>query len=190
MAHDELLRIYTREGEPTNAFKKRGEVHRDGDWHATVHLWMINSSRQLLFQKRSHSAELHPGLWDVSAAGHVVDDDSLEMSLERESLEELGVAINAQQAQWLFTLQTELHKQALHERVFQYVYLLNRDIDQHELNLQVEEVAEVQWHHYSLLQRLISDSSGFVPRTDEYTQLLGHLKNSAKVSPRPGAAQD
>jgi isopentenyldiphosphate isomerase len=178
VAAQELLRIYTPGGEPTDTFKPRAEVHRDGDWHATVHLWVLNSSGELLFQKRSDDAELHPGLWDVSAAGHVVGDDSLEVSLERESLEELGVTVSAKDAEWLFTLQTQLHTETLHERVFQHIYLMHKDIALSELHLQQDEVTAVAWHHHALLERLVQDPAGYVPRTEEYDRLSAYLRAS------------
>ena len=177
MAHDELLRIYTSEGEPTGIFKQRGKVHRDGDWHGTVHLWVINSLSELLFQQRSANAELHPGLWDVSAAGHIVNDDSPEISVEREAMEELGINVCAKQAKRLFTLKTESHSGEIHERVFQHIYLTKRDISIDELMLQADEVAGAQWHHYSLLENLREDSTGFVPRNREYARLLDYLQN-------------
>lgn len=65
MAFNELLRLYTPEGKPTDTFKQRGEVHRDGDWHATVHLWVINPVGELLFQKRADTTELNPGLCNI-----------------------------------------------------------------------------------------------------------------------------
>ena len=178
MAHDELLRLYTPEGKTTDTFKQRGEIHRDGDWHGTVHLWVMNSSTELLFQKRADSAELHPGLWDVSAAGHIIEDDSPEISLEREAFEELGITIAAKEAKWLFTLKTQTHSGNLQERVFQHIYFLEMDIELAKLKPQAEEVAEVQWHHYSLLARLHTDSSGFVPRNQEYARLLNYLKSA------------
>lgn len=175
MAHDELIRIYTPDGKPTNHYKQRGEVHRDGDWHGTVHLWLMNSSRELLFQKRSNSTELHPGLWDVSAAGHIISDDSPELSLEREALEELGLRINATDAQYLFTLKTESHTKTLHERVFQFVYLLIQEVDELVFQPQDREVTAVQWRHCSLLEELSKDATGFVPRLNEYARVLEHL---------------
>ena len=180
MAHDELIRMYTPEGEFTDNFRRRGDVHRDGEWHGTVHLWVMNSSAELLFQKRADTAELNPGLWDVSAAGHIVNDDSPELSLEREALEELGITIAAKEVKWLFRLKTESYNGTLHERVFQHVYLIHRNIDLAELKLQVEEVAGVEWHHCSILEKLRKDSTGFVPRTEEYARLLDYLDNQRK----------
>lgn len=177
MPKDELLRIYTPEGEPTDAFKRRDEVHRSGDWHGTVHLWVMNSSAELLFQKRADTAELHPGLWDVSAAGHIVSDDSVEASIEREALEELGIAIPAKTARWLFTLKTDTRSETLYERVFQHVYLIDMDLDINALKPQREEVAAVKWRHFSHLAGLCRDSAGYVPRLQEYASLLAYLDN-------------
>ena len=171
MAKNERLRIYTPAGKPTRSFKPRGEVHRDGDWHGTVHLWVMNSSNELLFQQRSTSAELHPGLWDVSAAGHMVGEDSLIQTLKREAFEELGITISTAATKPLFTLKTELHTMGLHECVFQHIYLLHKDIADDELCLQTAEVAAIAWHHYSLLERLANDAAGFVPRGNEYAEL-------------------
>lgn len=103
-------------------------------------------------------------------------EDSLELSLEREMFEELGISVSGKEARWLFTLQTQLRTETLHERVFQHIYLINSDIDTGELHLQPGEVSDVAWHHYSLLERLVQDPTGYVPRTDEYARLYGYLQ--------------
>ena len=36
---DELFDVLTPGGEPTERKKRRGDIHRDGDWHASVHIW-------------------------------------------------------------------------------------------------------------------------------------------------------
>jgi len=172
------LKIYTASGEPTTEFKSRGEVHKDGDWHATVHLWVINSKNELLFQKRSESAEIYPGLWDLSAAGHVTGADSFIQSVEREALEELGLKIEGRDAQFLFTITTELHTATLNECVYQQVYLIRHDIELNQLTLQCEEVSEVEWRHYSVLRELMIDAGVFVPRYEEYQKLLHYLEGS------------
>ncbi len=177
MAKDELLRIYTPQGIATEQFKMRDLVHKDGDWHATVHLWVVNSKDELLFQKRSDSAEIHPGLWDVSAAGHVVGSDSLEVSVQREADEELGLKIALNAPQFLFSLETELKTEALNEKVFQYIFLLEKDVDSNELILQQEEVSQVTWHHYSILKRMYDNSDDFVPRLEEYEKMYTYLSN-------------
>lgn len=53
--------------------RRRSLVHRDGDWHGTVHTWIVRRREnewELLFQKRSEQKESFPGKYDISSAGH------------------------------------------------------------------------------------------------------------------------
>ncbi|MGL1934973.1 MAG: NUDIX domain-containing protein [Fibrobacterales bacterium] len=175
MALDEQLRIYTESGKPTDQFKSRRDAHIGGDWHATVHVWIVNTKGELLFQKRSADAEIYPGLWDLSAAGHVVDSDTLTVSAVREVSEEIGLEITESDLTFLFAVQTSLRTPVLFEQVFQYVYLVEKEVVLESLSLQVEEVTEVTWRHYSILERLMNDSLDFVPRREEYQKLFDYL---------------
>lgn len=66
-------------------------AHRDGVWHASVHVWLLTAEGELVLQRRADHKELFPGCWDVSAAGHLrPGEDGL-----REVAEELGVAVSA-----------------------------------------------------------------------------------------------
>ena len=51
----------------------------------------INSDGELFLQKRAHTKDVNPGLWDTSAAGHVDFGESYEDSARRELKEELGI---------------------------------------------------------------------------------------------------
>ena len=68
---EELLDVFDSNGELLGKSKPRAQVHKTGDWHKTVHVWIISSQGELLLQKRSESKESHPGLWDISCAGHI-----------------------------------------------------------------------------------------------------------------------
>ena len=39
--------------------KPRGEVHRDGDWHRSVHVWLIDAAGRLLLQRRGSGLRGH-----------------------------------------------------------------------------------------------------------------------------------
>ena len=55
----------------------RSAVHRDGDYHRAVHVWIFaESTQQLLLQKRADCKDSWPGLWDISSAGHVSAGDT------------------------------------------------------------------------------------------------------------------
>ena len=55
---------------------------------------------------------------------------------------------------------------------------MDMDVDLAELTPQKEEVAGVVWQPHSLLRNLCEDSTGFVPRTEEYARLLAHITRS------------
>lgn len=85
----EQLTIFNEKGQPIGV-KEREEVHRDGDWHETFHCWMFEqrqSGTYLLFQKRAKDKKDFPGLYDITAAGH------MEAGV-REIEEELGVRVD------------------------------------------------------------------------------------------------
>jgi hypothetical protein len=67
----ELFELYAapehvgiQKGPPTTlkVNKPRQAVHRDGDWHRAVHIWLINSKGELVLQKRSKFKDTFPGI--------------------------------------------------------------------------------------------------------------------------------
>jgi 16S rRNA (adenine1518-N6/adenine1519-N6)-dimethyltransferase len=69
----------------------RAEVHAQGFRHRAVHLLIFNRQGELFLQKRSHLKDVHPGLWDSSAAGHLDAGEDYEAAAGRELREELGI---------------------------------------------------------------------------------------------------
>jgi isopentenyldiphosphate isomerase len=91
---DELFDILDAEGNPTGMVKPRGLVHRDGDWHRGLHVWVHGFTDEgepfVLFQRRSMSKDTWPGKLDVAVGGHYRAGESLEETL-RETEEEIGL---------------------------------------------------------------------------------------------------
>ena len=88
----EYLDVLTENGNKSGKTKLRDEIHRDGDWHASVHLWLIHEG-EILVQKRSVLKESYPGCFDASAAGHVSAGEEILVAAQRECIEEIGVDI-------------------------------------------------------------------------------------------------
>ena len=86
---DELLDVVDERGRPLGV-KRRGDVHRDGDWHLAFHLWVIQPGG-VLFQRRAAGKSSWPGFLDASAAGHLLAGETVPDGL-REVEEELGAA--------------------------------------------------------------------------------------------------
>ncbi len=93
---DEQLEVLTAEGLPTGIVKARTDVHRDGDWHRCVFVWIVRSSPrgpEILLQRRAPSKATWPSRFDASVAGHVRAGESRAEAL-REVEEELGFVVH------------------------------------------------------------------------------------------------
>ncbi len=90
---DELFDVVDERGQPTGVVKRRADVHRDGDWHRAVHVWIVGvdgSEPFILFQRRSSDKDTWPDMLDATAAGHLRAGESVAGAL-REIEEELGI---------------------------------------------------------------------------------------------------
>ena len=88
----ELFDLVDPDGHPLGVSKPRGLVHRDGDWHRSVHIWVVLEDGAILFQRRSLTKDTHPGKVDVSVAGHLRAGEALVDAL-READEEIGLVV-------------------------------------------------------------------------------------------------
>lgn len=59
--------------------------------HPVVHLHVVSPDGRLLLQKRSADKDIQPGKWDTSVGGHVDYGESVDVALQREAAEELGL---------------------------------------------------------------------------------------------------
>jgi isopentenyldiphosphate isomerase len=173
MEHFDIL---DEHGNPTGREKSRDLVHRDGDWHRTVHVWIVNSKREVLLQRRSLTKESHPGKWDISAAGHIEAGTMAIEAAVREVGEELGVSVTATDLRYLFTVHGEYRDQSTGflDREYSDVYLLERDLDVGSLTVQKDEVAEVRFVAADELARRVREhDASLVSHDEEYQRLFG-----------------
>ena len=154
----------TAEGRPTGIRKPKNEIHRDGDWHRAAHIWIIAPDGRFLLQRRSLRKENNPGLWDVSAAGHLSAGESASEAAVRETFEELGLQLSPADLEFVKTLTqiSILNNNTYFDNEFHEIFIVRRDVDVAALNLDPEEVAEVKW-----VSDLRPDDT-FVPHGVEY----------------------
>ena len=89
----------------TNVSKPRRQVHRDGDWHRSVAVWCVEMGTGLVvLQRRSAHKDTHPGLLDVSCAGHITSGDDSQETAVRELHEELGIVADSADLEYLFSV--------------------------------------------------------------------------------------
>lgn len=149
----EYFDVLTPEGRPTGRTKLRSEVHRDGDWHASVHIWLLHSrDGRILLQKRAACKDSFPGCWDVSCAGHLAAGETAESAAVAELAEELGIIKPPEVPferffQPMSTLARSTVSQGgkFIDNEVTFVYWLEGDWSAEEMTLQAEEVEAVKW---------------------------------------------
>src|SRR3989338_2103511 len=90
---DEIVDIVDDNGNEIGFSKLKSEVHMDGDWHKSSHVWIVKD-KKILLQKRSEKKKFFPGRFDVACAGHVKAGESYTNAALREIEEELGIKTN------------------------------------------------------------------------------------------------
>jgi isopentenyldiphosphate isomerase len=95
---DEPFDVVLADGTPTGRRKPRAQIHREGDWHRAVHVWVAGIDERgepfLTFQRRSPRKDTWPNRYDATVGGHYRAGETLAETL-REAEEEIGVAVNA-----------------------------------------------------------------------------------------------
>jgi len=92
---NELFDVTNYIGEATGRQKRRADVHRDGDWHRAIHIWVIGQDDGVgfvLMQRRSLAKDTSPGKLDPTVGGHLGAGETWREGL-REAEEEIGLSI-------------------------------------------------------------------------------------------------
>lgn len=172
---NELFDIVLADGTPTGQTKPRGLVHRDGDWHRAVHVWVAGHDDAgdpfLMFQQRSLAKDTFAGRLDATVGGHYRAGEGLEQAL-REIEEEIGIAPDPCALRLLGTrVSVNEAEPGTIDHELQDVFLLVDDRPLREFRPHPAEVAAlIRFRLEDLLPVLAADSGGLegeVFRLDE-----------------------
>ncbi|KAF3795884.1 Nudix hydrolase 3 [Nymphaea thermarum] len=166
---EELLDVLTHTGQRTGISKPRGLVHKDGDYHRAVHVWIFaESTKELLLQRRADCKDSWPGLWDISSAGHISAGDTSLITARRELEEELGVKLPEDAFELIFEFLQEcvINDGTYTNNEFNDVYLVTtlKPIPLSAFTLQESEVSAVKyipWEKYKAI--LEKEDPEYVP---------------------------
>ena len=87
----ELMDIYNDDMIKTNIVKSRDSELSKGEYHLSIHLWLINN-KKILIQKRSKIKKISPNMWSIVTGGAIVGENAEEACI-RECVEEIGISI-------------------------------------------------------------------------------------------------
>ncbi|KAI5595886.1 hypothetical protein BDE02_03G169600 [Populus trichocarpa] len=180
VVEEERLDVLNKTGQKTGISKPRGEVHRDGDYHRAVHVWIYSESTQeLLLQRRADCKDSWPGQWDISSAGHISAGDSSLVSAQRELQEELGISLPKDAFELIFIYLQEcvINDGKFINNEFNDVYLVTTvdPIPLEAFTLQETEVSAVKYISFEEYRSLlVKEDPDYVPYDvdEQYGQLF------------------
>lgn len=169
----EYFDVLNEKGEKIGITKLRNEVHRDGDWHRTVHIWVFNNNGEVLLQRRSQDKDSNPNKLDISCGGHLsAGDDSISGGI-RELKEELGIDATPSDFKFITTIKKSTkYSETYINREFADMFILhtNKTID--ELKFQEEEISEIMFVPYNKFKEMVKNKQPDLLLHDEEYEIL------------------
>lgn len=185
----EYFDLVDENNQPLNQTKLRSEVHRDGDWHRAIDVWLLNSQNQLLLQKRAAQKLSYPGLWEISCSGHISAGEQSLPTAARELEEELGLTVEPQNLTHIFSYQESYitNNGTFINNEFKDTYLLKTDKTIDQFKIDPTEVEAIKYiDHLEFKDLLKAEPEKFVPHDQGYKLLFQYLE---KIIPQASSAR-
>jgi isopentenyldiphosphate isomerase len=154
---NELLRIYDENHNPIGT-AARSDVHKSGYWHETFHCWFAgreNGRVYLYFQLRSKVKKDYPNLYDITAAGHILANETIEDGT-REVEEEIGIRLSFSDLVLLDVLKYCVSQKGLIDNEIAHVFFYPFNQPFERFTLQKEEVAGMALAELHLVKDLMA----------------------------------
>lgn len=140
---EEIIMACEEDGTPIRIVS-REEIHKRGLWHETFHCWIVeieDGTPYIHLQLRSADKKDFPGLFDISAAGHILAHESVRDGV-REIKEELGIDVKYGELLPLGVIKDQLSLEDFtdNERCHVFLYITTQNLDG-AYRFQKEEVA-------------------------------------------------
>jgi 8-oxo-dGTP pyrophosphatase MutT (NUDIX family) len=116
-------------------------------------------------------------------AGHISAGDNARRTLNREAEEELGLAVRAEEPEYLFSYKNTagVFSGGVAHKVVCHVFTLGRDVDTASLVLERSEVAMVSYiPFYKFIKMTKQLDRSLVPNWEEYNRLIAAIKNEGQ----------
>lgn len=171
---EEYFDVLDENGEKTGRTKLRREVHRNGDWHRAVDVFVVKGD-EVLLQKRCATKDSYPDTWDLSCGGHITaGEDSLETAV-RELEEELGLKARPEELEFVGSFKASARPAPdFVNNSFNDMYILRTEAEISELRFQEEEISALKYVPIREFREMVR--RGVVYSSDRSPDGLGGLE--------------
>ncbi|MCI8446404.1 MAG: NUDIX domain-containing protein [Bacilli bacterium] len=171
---EEYFDILDEFGNKTGKIKSRSEVHRNGNFHKAVHIWIINDLREILLQRRCLTKDSDPNMLDISCAGHLTAGDTSIEGAIRELKEELNLDVKESDLEFIKTIKRcHVSNKTFIDNEYDDFYILRTDKSISDMKYQVEEISEIFFVPFLKFKEMIANKQpDLVIYEEEYEVLL------------------
>lgn len=169
----EYFDVLDENGNKIGKTKLRTEVHRDGDWHRAVHIWILNDKGDVLLQRRCPTKDSNPNMLDISCAGHLSAGDGSMDAAIRELKEELNLDIKPEELKFIKTLKrSSKYTEDFINNQFDDIYILRTNKTINDMKYQEEEISEIFFVSYKEFKEMIINKQPDLLMHDEEFEML------------------
>lgn len=143
MEHEQL-RIFDEDRNQIGV-ASRMDVHRIGYWHEAFHCWFVSNEKgidYIYLQLRSDTKKDYPNLLDITAARHLLADETVKDGV-REIKEEIGVNVSFEELVPLGVIDYCVIKEDFIDKELANVFLYKSGNTFDDFTLQAEEVSGI-----------------------------------------------
>lgn len=181
MATEEYIDTLNADGSPTGKSCPKSEIHTEGYYHNTAHVWFYNVNGDILLAQRAASKTICPLLWDISVAGHVDAGETIRSAAVREIWEEIGIKVPETLLDKIGVFDCfQSYPNGIKDNEFHHTFIAKIDHELKALNIDYDEVAQVKFVSIPKFRELLehSDDNGhFISsNTPYYLEVLDAIE--------------
>lgn len=173
----EFIDVYDNLGQKQGLVVEKNEAHEKGMIHRGICVWIINDQDEILLQKRSRQV-MFPELWDISFSGHIQAGETSVEAAIREGYEEIGIHIEPQRLQYLFTCREYGEIEGYFEDEIDDVFLYRANFALEDYTFCDHEVDEVAYIPLDTFKKMVATKDErLLAYENHYLFLLAALKS-------------
>ena len=159
MNSEEYIDILNADGSPSGSSCLKSEIHAQGYYHNTAHVWFYSTDGKIVLAQRAASKIICPLLWDVSVAGHVDAGEIIEEAAIRETKEEIGLTITPSELEKIGVYNCfQSYPNGIQDNEFHHTFITELKQNLETLKLDKNEVAQVKFVTFAEFRSLLQNS--------------------------------